>query len=41
MFVDSSGLLILISYMLLRLAVPVLLMVLLSQGLRRLWPHTP
>lgn len=41
MFMDFSGFLILMSYMLLRLAVPALLLVLLSRGLRRLLPNTP
>ncbi len=41
MFGDGGGWFLLFGYMLLRLAVPVMLMVLLSQGLRRLLPDTP
>jgi hypothetical protein len=41
MFSDGGGWFILLSYTLLRLAVPALILVLLSWGLRRLLPATP
>lgn len=39
--IDLIGFVTLMSYMLVRLAVPVLLMVLMSKGLRLITPQTP